>query len=155
MAIVQTGSEVEWTKSRSPNSGHFLLSSGAAVWGQINSVRCVQRPAYQPQGNGISGQLAPLSFAALWGPPLIWGWQAGQEGVAQPRGRMGTRPVKPSIGFPRSSRLKVDPVASVRPSVGRRIIRTVTPFFIVVLIGVGGTLQLFQSSAATTCVVSS
>jgi hypothetical protein len=61
---------------------------------------------------------------------------------------MGTRPVKPSIGFPRSSRLKVDPVASVRPSVGRRINRTVTSSFIVVLIGVGGTPQLFQSSAA-------
>jgi hypothetical protein len=47
------------------------------------------------------------------------------------------RPVKSS---PRSSSLKHDQVASDRPSVGRRIFRTPTRFFIAVLIGVGGTL---------------
>ena len=54
--------------------------------------------------------------------------------------RIGMRPVKPSIHSPRSSRLKDDQVASDRPSVGRRIFRTLTRFFIAVLIGVGATL---------------
>jgi hypothetical protein len=53
---------------------------------------------------------------------------------------IGIRPVKPSIRFPRSSSLKDDQVANDRPSVGRRIFRTLTRFFIAVLIGVGGTL---------------
>ena len=51
-----------------------------------------------------------------------------------------TRPVKPSIHSPRSSIVKHDQVASDRPSVGRRIFRTLIRFFIAVLIGVGGTL---------------
>jgi hypothetical protein len=54
--------------------------------------------------------------------------------------RIGKRPVKPSIHSPGSSSLKDDQVASDRPSVGRRIFRTVTQFFIAVFIGVGGTL---------------
>ena len=54
--------------------------------------------------------------------------------------RIGMRPVKPSIHSPRSSRLKDDQVASDRPSVGRRVFRTLTRFFIAVLIGVGATL---------------
>src|SRR5713226_279877 len=54
--------------------------------------------------------------------------------------RIGIRAVKPSIHSPRSSSLKGDQVASDRPSVGRRIFRTLTRFFIAVLIGVGGTL---------------
>jgi hypothetical protein len=54
--------------------------------------------------------------------------------------RIGIRPAKPSIHSPRSSSLKDDRVASYRPSAGRRIFRTLTRFFIAVLIGVGGTL---------------
>ena len=54
--------------------------------------------------------------------------------------RIGKRPAKPSIHSPRSSSLKDDQVASDRPSVGRRIFRTLARFFIAVLIGVGGTL---------------
>src|SRR6266478_2152836 len=54
--------------------------------------------------------------------------------------RIGIRPKKPSIHSPHSSSLKDDQVASDRPSVGRRIFRTLTRFFIAVLIGVGGTL---------------
>jgi hypothetical protein len=50
------------------------------------------------------------------------------------------RPVKPSIHSPRSSSLNDDQVASDRPSVGRRVFRTLTRFFIAVFIGVGGTL---------------
>src|SRR6266480_7813116 len=50
------------------------------------------------------------------------------------------RPVKPSIHSPRSAIVKHDQVASDRPSVGRRIFRTLIRFFIAVLIGVGGTL---------------
>ena len=54
--------------------------------------------------------------------------------------RISRRPVKPSIQSPRSSSLRDDQVASDRPSVGRRIFRTLTRFFIAVFIGVGGTL---------------
>ena len=53
--------------------------------------------------------------------------------------RIGTRPVTPSI-HSRSSSLNDDQVASDRPSVGRRIFRTLTRFSIAVLIGIGGTL---------------
>src|SRR6202035_5443382 len=45
-----------------------------------------------------------------------------------------------------SSSLKDDQVASDRPSVGRRIFRTLTRFFIAVFVGVGGTLA-WQASA--------
>jgi hypothetical protein len=51
--------------------------------------------------------------------------------------RIGIRPMKPSI---RSPCLKGDHVASNRPSIGRRMFRILTRFFIAVLIGVGGTL---------------
>ena len=54
--------------------------------------------------------------------------------------RIGKRSVKPSIHSPGSFSLKDDQVASDRPSVGRRIFRTLTRFFIAVFIGVGGTL---------------
>jgi hypothetical protein len=55
--------------------------------------------------------------------------------------RIGKRSVKPSIHSPGSSfSLKDDQVASDRPSVGRRIFRTLARFFIAVFIGVGGTL---------------
>ena len=50
------------------------------------------------------------------------------------------RPVKPSIHSPPSSNLRDDQVVSNRPSVGRRILRTLTRFVIAVLIGVGATL---------------
>jgi len=48
--------------------------------------------------------------------------------------------MKPSIRSPRPSGLKDDHIASDRPSIGRRIFRTLTRFFIAVLIGVGATL---------------
>src|SRR5713226_5599263 len=54
--------------------------------------------------------------------------------------RIGTRPMKPSIRSPRPSGLKDDHVASDRPSSGRRIFRTLTRFFIAVLMGIGATL---------------
>ena len=54
--------------------------------------------------------------------------------------RIGIRPMKPSIRSPRPSGLKDDHVASDRPSIGRRIFRTLTRFFIAVLIGVSATL---------------
>ena len=64
------------------------------------------------------------------------------------------RPGKPSINSSRSSSLKHDQVASDRPSVGRRIFRTLTQFFIAVLIGVGGTLAWqFHGDAARQMVV--
>src|SRR5882724_6408242 len=54
--------------------------------------------------------------------------------------RIGERPVKPSSHSPRYSSLEDGRVARDRPSLGRRIFRTLTRFFIAVLIGVGGTL---------------
>src|SRR6266853_1259665 len=54
--------------------------------------------------------------------------------------QIGRRSVKPSNHSSRSSSLNHDQVASDRPSVGRRIFRTLARFFIAVLIGVGGTL---------------
>jgi hypothetical protein len=54
--------------------------------------------------------------------------------------RIGNRPVRPPIHSPRSSSLRDDQVVSNRPSVGRRILRTLTRFVIAFLIGVGATL---------------
>src|SRR5258705_11092073 len=54
--------------------------------------------------------------------------------------RIGNRPGKPSIHSPRSSSLNDNQVVSERPSVGRRIFRTLTRFSIAVLVGVGATL---------------
>jgi hypothetical protein len=50
------------------------------------------------------------------------------------------RPMKPSVRSPRRSGLKDDHVVSDRPAIGRRILRTLTGFFIAVLIGIGATL---------------
>ncbi len=62
--------------------------------------------------------------------------------------RIRETPVKPSIHSPRSSGFRNDRVVSDRPSVGRRAFRTLTRFFIAVLIGVGGTLA-WQSHGNT------
>jgi len=48
--------------------------------------------------------------------------------------------MKPSIDSPHHYRFGEGPLASGRPSIGRRIFRTLTRFSITVLIGVGGTL---------------
>src|SRR6266478_8412916 len=76
-------------------------------------------------------------------PPLAekeWLTAGARDPDATSDQRIGIRPVKPSIHSPRSSNLKDDQVASDRPSVGRRICRTVSQFLIVVFIGVGATL---------------
>src|SRR5260370_30594937 len=76
-------------------------------------------------------------------PPLAekeWLTAGARDPDATSDQRIGIRPVKPSIHSPRSSNLKDDQVASDRPSVGRRIFRTVSQFLIVVFIGVGATL---------------
>jgi hypothetical protein len=54
--------------------------------------------------------------------------------------RIGRRRVKPSIDPPHHYRFGEGPLASGRPSIGRRIFRTLTRFSIAVLIGVGATL---------------
>src|SRR4030081_1326257 len=54
--------------------------------------------------------------------------------------RMGKRPMNPSIRSPRPSGLKDDHVASDRPSIGRRIFRTLTRFFFSVFLGIGAPL---------------
>jgi hypothetical protein len=53
---------------------------------------------------------------------------------------IGIRPMKPSIRSPLPSGLKDDHVVSDRPSIGRRIFRTLARFIIAVLIGIGATL---------------
>jgi hypothetical protein len=50
------------------------------------------------------------------------------------------RPTKPSIRSPRPSGLKDDHIASDRPSIGRRIFRSLARLSIAVLIGIGATL---------------
>jgi hypothetical protein len=83
-------------------------------------------------------------------PPLVdKEWLTAEETSAGGRARdldarsdqrIGIRPKKPSIHSPHSSSLKDDQVASGRPTIGRRIFRTLTRFFIAVLFGVGATL---------------
>src|SRR5712664_1620392 len=74
-------------------------------------------------------------------------WQTAEETSSggpvrdlHARSDQRVRPMKPSIRSPRPSGLNDDQVASDRPSLGRRIFRALTRFFIAVLIGVGGTL---------------
>jgi hypothetical protein len=76
-------------------------------------------------------------------PPLAekeWLTDGARDPDAVSDQRIGIRPVNPSIHSRRSSSLKDDQVASDRPSFGRRVFRTLTRFFIAVLMGVGGTL---------------
>ena len=54
--------------------------------------------------------------------------------------RIGRRRTKPSIDAPHHYRFGEGPLASGRPSIGRRVFRTLTRFSIAVLIGVGATL---------------
>jgi hypothetical protein len=61
--------------------------------------------------------------------------------------RMGRRRMKPSIDAPHHYRFGEGPLASGRPSIGKRIFRSLTRFSIAVLIGVGATLG-WQSDAA-------
>ena len=59
---------------------------------------------------------------------------------ARPDQRIGRRRMKPSIDSPHHYRFGKGPLAGGRPSIGRRIFRTLTRFSIAVLIGVGATL---------------
>ena len=61
--------------------------------------------------------------------------------------RIGRRRMKPSIDPPHPYRFGEGQLASGRPSIGRRIFRSLARFFIAVLIGVGATLG-WQSDAA-------
>src|SRR5215208_1175293 len=54
--------------------------------------------------------------------------------------RSGMRPLKAPIHSPHPSRLNDREVASDRPSIGRRMLRSLTRFSIAALIGVGATL---------------
>ena len=58
------------------------------------------------------------------------------------------RPLDPPIRSPRPSGRKDDHLPSDRPSVGRRMLRTLTRFFIAVLIGIGATLAWQSHSDA-------
>ena len=83
-------------------------------------------------------------------PPLVEKeWQTAEESSSGGLARdlharsdqgIGIRPMKSSIRSPRPSVLKDEHVASDRPSIGRRIFRTLTRFFIAVIIGIGATL---------------
>ena len=79
-------------------------------------------------------------------PPLVekeWLTAAVSPGGRARDARSDERigiPNKRSIYSPHSSSFRDSQVASGRPSIGMRIFRTVTRFFIAVLIGVGATL---------------
>jgi len=93
-------------------------------------------------------------------PPLVekeWptageSWSGGPPRDLDARSdeRIGQRPMKPSINSPRpSDRVASErpsigrerpPLGRQRPSIGRRIFRTLTRFFVAVLIGIGATL---------------
>ena len=77
------------------------------------------------------------SLAEEW-PKAGETWSGGSPRDLDVRSdeRIGERPMKPSISSPRPS----NRVARVRPSIGRRIFRTLTRFSIAVLIGIGATL---------------
>ena len=77
-------------------------------------------------------------------PPLT-GEEASFGGLARDPDvrsdqRIGRRRVKPSIDAPYPYRFGEGQLASGRPSIGRRMFRTLTRFSIAVLIGVGATL---------------
>ena len=77
-------------------------------------------------------------------PPLT-AEETSSSGVArdpdaQSDQRIGRRRMKPSIDPPHSYRFGEGQLASGRPSIGRRIFRTLSRFSIAVLIGVGATL---------------
>src|SRR5438445_40531 len=57
------------------------------------------------------------------------------------------RPMKPSVRSSRPSGLKDDHIASDRPSIGRRTLRTLTRFFIAVL----GCAVIASASSAASC----
>jgi hypothetical protein len=63
--------------------------------------------------------------------------------------RSGRRPLKAPIHSPHPSRLNDGEVASDRPSIGRRMLRSLTRFSIAALIGVGATLgwQSYRDAA--------
>lgn len=54
--------------------------------------------------------------------------------------RVGRRPVRPPVHPARASSSRDDQFMNYRPSVSRRIFRTLTRFFVAVFIGVGATL---------------
>ena len=76
-------------------------------------------------------------------PPLAekeWLTEVARDLDAMSDQRIDIRPIKPSIQSPHSSSIEDDQVASDRPSIGTRIFRALTRFFIAVLVGVGATL---------------
>src|SRR6266699_5624841 len=62
------------------------------------------------------------------------------QGIPLVEKEWGGRPHDLDARSPRPSGLKGDHIASDRPSIGRRIFRTLARFFIAVLIGIGATL---------------
>ncbi len=62
------------------------------------------------------------------------------QGIPLVEKEWGGRPHDLDARSPRPSGLKDDHIASDRPSIGRRIFRTLARFFIAVLIGIGATL---------------
>src|SRR2546423_14751434 len=64
------------------NSGRGLLR------GWISSARLDQQAAYQPSGNGITGQASWLSLAAFGGSTDVDGWA--------PKSSCGSTPVSPA-----------------------------------------------------------
>ena len=76
---------------------------------------------------------------SLTGEETSFGGHARDPDVRSDQ-RMGRRRVKPSVDSPYPYRFGEGQPASGRPSIGKRMFRTLVRFSIAVLIGVGGTL---------------
>lgn len=85
---------------------------------------------------------------------LAWSGRPARDLDAQSDQRVGIKPGKPSIHSYRPSGLNDHQMASDRPSIGRRMFRTLTRFSITVLIGIGTTLawQSYGDEAKETVV---
>jgi hypothetical protein len=87
----------------------------------------------------------------MYSPSIPRGERDWSRPARDPDARFEQRigwPMKPSVRSARPSGLKDDHVANHRPSIGRRILRTLTGFFVAVLIGIGVTLA-WQSHGDT------
>jgi hypothetical protein len=93
--------------------------------------------------NNWEEEMVEVEMAYAQSPPLVekeWLTAEGTSSAERARDlqRIGVPPKQPSIQVTPSSSL--NQVVTRRPSIGRRILRTLTRFLIAVLIGVAGTL---------------
>ena len=105
-------------------------------------------PRFRQAGMASSAAKEEVSMSYAQSPPIVereWLTEGisvdgpARDVDARSHQRIGKRPMKPAIHSGRPSSLD-EQVASDRPSIGRRIFRSLTRFSLAVLIGVGATL---------------